>query len=74
VIKSTAVEKIREEGREEGRQATLLRFLASRTRQTVPEDLAALIRDCHDGQRLDSWVDIAAQVETLEQFRQQAAL
>jgi hypothetical protein len=74
MVKSSTVEKIREEGRQEGRHELLLRFLASRTRQAVPEELAAQIRACHDSDQLDRWADIAAGIETLEQFRQQASL
>jgi hypothetical protein len=70
VVKSTTVEKFRQEGQ----RRSLLRVLTSRTRQVVPDDLAEVIQSCSDSDKLDSWTDIAARIDTFDQFRQQAGL
>jgi len=51
----------------------LLRVLGKRYRE-LPEELAASIRGCTDGDQLDRWLDALGEAQTLEQFRQQTGL
>jgi hypothetical protein len=63
-------------GKAEGKAETLLRVLRKRCREApeLPEDLAAAVRACTDGGQLERWLDVALEVETLAQFRQQAGV
>ena len=57
----------------EAKADSLLRVLRKRYRE-LPEELAASIRACTDGDLLERWLDVALDAETLEQFRQQTGL
>lgn len=70
VIRSSTMEATRQEGRQEG----LLRLLRARTRSEVPSDLKAIIRGCNVESQLMGWYDVAAEVDTIEQFRQRTNL
>jgi hypothetical protein len=52
---------------------SLLRVMQKRYRK-LPEELTAAVRACTDGDQLDRWLDMVLEVDTLEQFRQQAGL
>lgn len=64
----------RAEGRAEGEANALLRLLAKRFAPGAPSDLAAKIRATSDLAKLESWFDLAYSSESLDAFRQSAAL
>jgi hypothetical protein len=49
---------------------TLLRLLALRFPPGAPEDLLETIRSTTDLARLDRWIDAAATIGSLDEFRQ----
>ncbi len=74
MVKSQVMEQSRDEGRIENGQSSLLRLLRVRTKQEVPADLTDKIRATADLTRLEGWLDIAATVDAIDPFRQQAGL
>jgi len=70
MVKSMTMEK----SRAEGEQASLLRVLRARARQEAPDDLTEKIRATIDRERLQAWLDIAANVDSIDAFREQAGL
>lgn len=52
---------------------TLLRLMQRRYRD-VPEELAATVRACVDGDRLDRWVDEVFEADNLAEFRRRTGL
>jgi hypothetical protein len=51
----------------------LLRVLQKRYRE-LPEEVTAAVHTCTDNDQLDRWLDAAAELETLEEFRRQTGL
>lgn len=70
MVRSETMEKTRREGRAEG----LLDLIQVRTGQEVPEDLATKIRSANDVVQLRTWLEAAANIDTLDQFRQKTGL
>jgi hypothetical protein len=69
VVKSTTVEKIREEGRLEEKREDILELLRGKFKQEPPADLAERIRQCEDLAQLRDWFTTAVNSETMSVFR-----
>jgi len=70
MVKSATMEATRNEERRDA----LIRLLRARTRSAVPADLETRIRACQDSTSLLNWADIAAEIDTIDQFRQRTNL
>ncbi len=68
-----AASKAEAKAKIEAKAESLLRVMQKRYRK-LPEELTAAIRVCTDGEQLDRWLDLALEVKSLKQFRQQAGL
>jgi predicted transposase YdaD len=81
VKKSAFLEEVRTEGRQEGRQEgrreglyegqarSIVQFLRSKFGVALPADLVDAIEQTRDPVHLDQWINIAATVATLDEFR-----
>jgi hypothetical protein len=68
--KSTVIQ----EWKAEAERDALLRFLQARFRTALPEEMASVIAETIDREKLARWIDIAATADTLTAFRQAAQL
>jgi hypothetical protein len=66
--------QVMEQSRAEGEQASLLRILRGRTKQEIPKDLIEKINDTVDRVQLQAWIDLAINVDTIDDFRKPAGL
>ncbi len=73
MIESPLIAKLLAGAEAKAKAESLLRVMQKRYRK-LPEELTAAVRACTDGDQLDHWLDLVGEVDTLEQFRQQAGL
>lgn len=75
VIESKVVKEWQDQARavglREGRRASLLRLLPKQF-GALPDDLRSTVEAVADPDQLDSWIEIAALVGSLDDFRRQA--
>ncbi len=74
---SPFLDEIRTEGRNEGRNEkqveNIVRLLQVRLKLTPSAELVSRLRQTHDENRLAHWFDLAATVNTLEEFLAETA-
>lgn len=68
-VERLALKKGEAKGRAEGKAETLLRILERRYAMKLPADLDVAIRRTTDLARLESWVDLAFEADSLDEFR-----
>lgn len=73
MIESPLIAELLAEAKVQDRIEMLLRAIRKRFDE-LPEEMAASIRACKDGDQLGRWFDAALEAETLEQFRQRTGL
>jgi hypothetical protein len=71
----TSVERIGfERGKAEGKAEWLVQILELRCKTAVPAELVTQLRAVNDTAKLDQWLDVALQANSLEAFRQAAGI
>ncbi len=73
MIESPLVREWKDAARIEGKVDSLVRVVKGRYKG-APDEVTEGIRSCQDLEKLDRWLDVAAMVDTLEEFRQQTGL